>query len=174
MNAHQMSSQRSRFLSITRIVWLLALLCGALSNTVVADDDQNRDHAALVGTWRTSIVFAGVPFEFFTLRVFNEGGTLTDRFGGGPSGPATSVGSGVWKKIGRGTFAATFEGFDDSDSDGVFDRRFLVRETIRLLDRDRFTATGTIQNFTVDGVTPLAPPFSGITVQASRMHVIRE
>jgi hypothetical protein len=142
---------------------------------VLAADDQDRDDAALVGTWRTSIIFAGVPFEFFSLESFNEGGTMTDRFGGGPSGPATSVASGVWKKIdGSGNFAATFEGFDDSDSDGFFDRRFLVRLTIHLLDRERFTATGTIENLTLDGSTPLGPPFPGITVQATRMRVIRE
>jgi hypothetical protein len=141
----------------------------------LAGDDQDRDDATLVGTWRTSIVFAGVPFEFFSLEAFNEGGTMTDRFGGGSSGPGTSVSLGVWKKIsGRGNFAATFEGFEDSDSDGSFDRRFLVRSTIHLLDRERFTATSTVDNLTLDGTTLLGPPFPGITVQATRMHVIRE
>lgn len=170
-----MSDERSRFLLMMRVVWLIALLCGALPSAVLADDDQNRDDASLVGTWRTSIVFAGVPFQFFSLETFNQGGTMTDRFGGGPSGPATSVGSGVWKKIaGPGNFAATFEGFDDSDSDGFFDRRFLVRLTIHLMDRETFVATGTIENLTVDGTTPLGPPFPGITVHATRMRVTPE
>jgi hypothetical protein len=171
-----MSEQRSRFLSLIRVVWLIGLLCGALSGTVLFGQDQDYDDdATLVGTWRTSIVFPGVPFEFFSLQVFNEGGTMTDRFGGGPSGPGTSVGSGVWKKIpGRGNFAATFEGFDDSDSDGAFDRRFRIRATIHLLDRQRFTATNTIENLTLDGTTLLGPPFSGIAVQGKRMRVIRE
>jgi hypothetical protein len=170
-----MSEQRSRFLSLIRVVWLIGLLCCALSGTVLFGEDQDHDDATLVGTWRTNIVFPGVPFEFFSLDVFNEGGTMTSRFGGGPSGPGTSLASGVWKKIpGRGNFAATFEGFDDSDSDGAFDRRFLARLTIHLLDRKRFTATGTIDNLTLDGTTPLGPPISGVTVEATRMRVIRE
>lgn len=170
-----MSKQRSRFLSMMRVVWLIALVCGALPGAVLAADDQDRDDAALVGTWRTNIIFAGVPFEFFSLDVFNEGGTMTSTFGGGPSGPGTSLASGVWKKIaGHGNFATTFEGFDDSDSDGSFDRRYLVRLTIHLLDRQKFTATGTIENLTLDGAIPLGPPFPGITVQATRMRVIRE
>jgi hypothetical protein len=171
-----MSEQRRRFLSLIRALWLIGLLCGALSGTVLFGEDQDHaDDPTLVGTWRTSIVIPGAPFEFFSFDVFNEGGTMTDRFGGGPSGPGTSVGSGVWKKIpGRGNFVATFEGFDDSDSDGVFDRRFRVRWTIHVLDRDRFTATNTIDNLTLDGTAFLAPPLSGIAVQGTRMRIIRE
>jgi hypothetical protein len=170
-----MSKQRSRFLSMMRVVWLIVLVCGALPGTVLAGDDQDHDDATLVGTWRTSIVFPGVPFEFFSLEIFNEGGTMTDRFGGGPSGPGTSVGSGVWKKIrGRGNFAATLEGFNDTDGDGVFDQRFRIRLTIQLLDRETFTATGTSDNLTLDGTTPLGPSFPGVTVQGTRMRVMRE
>lgn len=170
-----MSQQRSRLLSTMGAFWMIVLLCSALSDAVLAADDRDQDDATLVGAWRTSVVFPGVPFEFFTLEVFNEGGTMTDRFGGGPSGPATSVGSGVWKKIaGRGNFAATFEGFDDIDRDGVFDTRFRVRLTIHLLDRERFTATGTLENLTVDGAALLSPPFPGVTIEATRMRVIRE
>lgn len=170
-----MFQQRSRFLSMIGVFWMIVLLLSALPGAVLAADDQDRDGATLVGAWRTSIVFPGVPFEFFSLEIFNEGGTMTDRFGGGPSGPGTSVGSGVWKKIrGRGNFAATLEGFNDTDGDGVFDQRFRIRLTIQLLDRETFTATGTSDNLTLDGTTPLGPPFSGITVQATRMHVIPE
>jgi len=171
-----MSEQRSRFLSLIRVLWLIGLLCCALSGTVLYGEDQERDDdATLVGTWRISIIFPGAPFEFFSFQVFNEGGTMTDRFGGGPSGPGTSMGSGVWKKIpGRGNFAATLEGFDDSDSNGVFDRRFRVRATIHLLDCERFTQSNTIENLTLDGTTLLGPPFSGIAVQGKRMRVIRE
>ncbi len=171
-----MSEQRSRFLSLVRVVWLIGLLGGALCGTVLSSEGQDRDDDdALVGTWRTSIVVPGAPFEFFSLQVFNQGGTMTDRFGGGPSGPGTSVGSGVWKRIpGRGNFAAIFEGFEDSDSDGVFDRRFRIRATIHLLDRERFTATNTIENLTLDGTALLGPPFSGIAAHGTRMRVIRE
>ena len=169
-----MSEQRSRFLSMMLVVWLIALLCGALPGTVLAGDDQDHDDAALVGTWRNRIVVPGVPNEFFSLSVFNAGGTMTDRFGGG-LWTGNSVGSGVWKRIpGRGNFAATFEGFDDTDSDGFFDRRFRIRVTIHLLDRERFTATATIENLTLDGTTLLGPPVPGVTVQGTRMRVIRE
>ena len=70
----------------------------------------------------------------------------------------------MWKRIpGRGNFAATFEGFDDTDSNGFFDQRFRIRFTIQLLDRERFTATATADTLTLDGTTLLAPPVPGIT-----------
>jgi hypothetical protein len=166
-----MSKQRSRFLSLMGVVWLIALLCGALPGTVLAGDDQDHEDATLVGTWRNRVVFVGVPNEFFSITVFNEGGTMTDRFS---LGPGVSVGQGVWKKIpGRGNFAATFEVFDDSNSDGFFDRRFRIPLTIHLLDRDRFTATFKGDEVSLDGTTLLAPQAGG-TIQGTRMQVIPE
>jgi hypothetical protein len=151
--------------------WMVVLVCSALSGTVLAADDQDQDDATLVGTWRNSILFAGVPIEFFSITVFNEGGSMTDRFS---LGPGVSVGQGVWKKIpGRGNFAATFEVFDDSNSDGFFDRRFRIPLTIHLLDRDRFTATFKGDEVSLDGTTLLAPQAGG-TIQGTRMQVIPE
>jgi hypothetical protein len=167
----QMSKQRSRFLSMICVVCLVALLYGGLPGTVLAGDDQDHDDATLVGTWRNRIVFTGFG-EFFSISVYNKGGTMTDRFS---SGPGLSVGSGVWKKIpGRGNFAATLEAFTDSNSDGFFDRRVRIRLTIHLLDHESFTATATTQALTLDGSTPLFPPVPGVTVQGTRMHVIPE
>jgi hypothetical protein len=155
------------------VFWMIVLLCSALHGAVLAADDQDQDDATLVGAWRTSVLFPDGHFQFFTFSVFHREGTWTDRVSA--LGPATSVGSGVWKKIsGRGNFAATLEGFDDMDFDGVFDRRFRVRLTIQLLDHDSFTATATIDNLTLDGATPLGPPFPGFTVQGTRMQVIPE
>lgn len=172
MSAQQMFKHRSRRqLSPIGAFWMIVLLCSALPGAALAADDQ--DDVSLVGAWRTSVVFPGTTFEFFSYSVFNEEGTMTDRVSA--LGPGTSVGSGVWKKIrGRGNFAATLEGFDDSDSDGVFDHRFRVRLTYQLLDRERFTATATLDNLTLDGTTLLGPPLPGFTVQGTRMHVIRE
>lgn len=168
-----MFQQRSRLLSAIGAFWMIVLLCSALPGAVLAEDDQEQDDVTLVGAWRTSVLFPGGHFEFFSIEVFHRGGTMTDRVSA--LGPATSVGSGVWKKIpGPGNFAATFEGFDDMDSDGVFDRRFRVRLTIQLLDHDRFMATATIDNLTLDGATLLGPPFPGFTVQGTRMRVIPE
>lgn len=97
---------------------------------------------------------------------------MTDRFA---SGPGSSVASGVWKKIpGLGNFATTFEGFEDTDSDGFFDQRFRVRLTIQLLDGDMLTFTGTAESLTLDGTTVLAGPFPGLHGQATRMYVIPE
>jgi hypothetical protein len=144
-----MSKQGSRFLSMMRVVWLIALLSSALPGRVLAGDDQDHADTQLVGTWSTRIVFPGSPNEFFSLEVFNAGGTMTERFS---SGPGLSVSSGVWKKIpGRGNFAATLEGFVDTNSDGLFDQRFRVRLTIQLLDHERFTATATTQSLILDG-----------------------
>jgi hypothetical protein len=169
-----MSKQRSRFLSMMRVIWLIALVCGALPGAVLAGDDRDRDDATLVGTWRNSIVQAGVPGESFSITVFNEEGTMTDRFAT-TSGPGLSVSSGVWKKIrGRGNFAATLEGFGDNDSDGFFDFRFRIRFTIQLLDRERLTATCTGDALTLDGTTLLAPNAFSCTFRGTRMRVIRE
>jgi hypothetical protein len=165
-----MSKQRSRLLSMIGAFWMIVLLCSALPGAVLAADDQDRDDATLVGTWRNRIV-GEFGSEFFSITVFDEGGTMTDRFS---LGPGVSVGQGVWKKIrGRGNFAATFEVFEDTDSDGFFDTRFRIRFTIHLLDRERFTATFTGDAVSLDGTTLLAPQPGG-TLQGTRMHVIRE
>jgi hypothetical protein len=167
-----MSKQRSRFLSVVGVFWMIVLLCGALPGAVLAGDGNDDDDARLVGTWRTTVQFPGVPIDFSTLMVVNAGGTMTDRFA---DGPRTSLSSGVWRKLrGRGRFAATFEGFSDSDSDGSFDQRFLVRMTIQLMDDNTLTATGTLDTLTLDGTTPVSGSLSGILVKATRMRVMRE
>lgn len=166
-----MSKQRSRLLSIVACVWMITLLC-ALPGRAMAADDQDDDAARLVGTWRTTVRFPGIPIDFSTLMIVNPGGTMSDRFA---DGPRTSVSYGVWKKLrGHGKFAVTFEGFEDTDSDGSFDRRFLVRMTIQLVDDDTLTATATIVDLTLDGATLLSAPVSGILTKATRMRVIRE
>jgi len=152
--------------------WMIVLLCGALPGAALAADDHDDDAARLVGTWRTTVRFPGIPIDFFTLMVINPGGTMTDRFA---DGARTSLSCGVWKKLrGRGRFAVTFDGFEDTDSDGSFDRRFMVRVTIQLVDDDTWTATGTLDSLTLDGTTLLAAPLSGTLVKATRMRVIRE
>jgi hypothetical protein len=166
-----MSKQRSRFLSMMGVVWLIALLCGALPGPMLAGDDQDHDDATLVGTWRLTV--AGTPQQFFSLTVFNRGGTVTNT--NSIPGPRTTIFSGVWKKIrGHGNFAATFEDFEDSNSDGAFDRRVRVRLTIHLLDDDTLTGTGTADVLTLDGTTHVAGPFPGIPFNGTRMHVVPE
>jgi hypothetical protein len=165
-----MSKQRSRFLSMMSVVWLIALLCGALPGAVLAGDDQDHDDATLVGTWRVT-GNPGTPQEFFSLVVFNKGGTMTVT----NSIPRITINSGVWKKIdGHGNFAATFEDFEDSNSDGAFDLRAPVRLTIHLLDDDSITGTGTVDVVTLDGTTQVAGPFPGIPFEGTRMQVIPE
>jgi hypothetical protein len=166
-----MSEQRSRLLCMLGAFWMIVLLCSALPGAVLAADDKDRDEATLVGTWRESVIFPGVPIEFSDLISFHEDGTLTERFG---TGPALSAGIGVWKKVGRGTFAVTFENFEDTDHDGTFDVRYRIRVTYHVVDRNTLTATGTSDTLSVDGTTQLAPSFPGATIQATRMHVIRE
>lgn len=81
----------------------------------------------------------------------------------------------MWKKIrGHGNFAATFELFFDSDSNGLFDSRYRVRQTIHLSDDDTFTGTLTIDVLTLDGTTQVAGPFPGIPLEGTRMRVMRE
>ena len=165
-----MTQQRRRLMPVMRVVCAIALLAPLLPGPALAGDDNDRDEA-LVGTWRESIIFPGVPIEFFNLIAFHEDGTVTERFG---SGPGLSAGIGVWKKIGRGTFAVTFDNFEDRDHDGTFDVRFRIRATYRVVDRNTLAATGTSDTFSVDGTTELAPSFPGATIRATRMHVVRE
>ena len=164
-----------RYLSRIRITLMTLGLLGLTSLTVLAAEDTQ-----LVGTWRTRIVIPGAPTDFFAVEVFHAGGTMTDVFAGGliPVGApsaAHSVSSGVWEKLpGPGNFAATLEGFLDTDANGFFDQRVQVRLTIQVLDHDRFTATATNQALSLDGSAPRFPPVRGITVQGTRMLLIRE
>jgi hypothetical protein len=124
----------------------------------------------LQGTWRVT-VNPGTPQQFFSMMVFNEGGTMTEA----NSTPRKTVSSGVWKKLrGHGNFAATFEVFQDNNGDGSFDSRIRVRLTIHLLDDDSIAGTSTVDVLTLDGTTQVAGPFPGIPLEGTRMRVMRE
>ena len=154
------------------IVCVIAVLCGALSGPLRAHDTKDRDDPSVVGTWRVTITFPGVPIEFYSLETFHDGGTMTDFYGESPRfGPY----AGVWKRMrGQGHFAATIEDFFDGDSDGNYDGRFRVRLTLHMLDADTFVGTAAIDTLTLDGTTATTPPFLGTTVRATRMKVVRE
>lgn len=165
-----MSKRRSRLLSMIGAFGVIALLCGALPGALLASDDADETAHKLVGTWRVTLS-PGAPNEFYSLMVFNREGTMTEKI----SFAGVSGSSGVWKKIaGPGRFAATFEGFEDGDSDGSYDSRFQVRLTIQLLDDNRLTMTSTPQFLSIDGTTLLAGPFPPIPGEGTRMRVIRE
>jgi len=163
-----MTQERRRLRSVIWVVCSIALFVAGLAGVAFAADD--RDDATLVGTWRESIIFAGVPIEFFDLIAFNEDGTLTDVFA---EGPGLSAAIGVWKKVGRGTFAATLENFADNNGDGRFDVRNRIRLTYHVVDRDTVTATVTGDTVTIDGTTQVGGPFSA-TVRGTRMRVMPE
>lgn len=165
----KMMEQRSgRAIPIVAVLWTL-ILCCALPGPLFADDDD-EDGLQLVGAWRV-IGNAGRPGEFFSVMVFNRERTLNERSSDRP----LSVSFGEWKKIpGHGNFAATFEGFWDADADGHFDRRFVVRATIQLVEKDELVGTATFDVFSLDGLTHLAGPLSGLTLEGARMTVILE
>jgi hypothetical protein len=165
-----MSQQRRRRLFTIGAFCTIALLSAALPGATLAADDRDHD-ATLVGTWRESIIFPGVPIEFFDLVAFHEDGTVTERF---DSGPALSGSIGVWKKVGHGTFAVLMENYEDIDLDGTFDVRYRLRLTYHVVDRDTLMATGTSDTLSIDGTTQLSPPFTGVTIRATRMRVIPE
>jgi hypothetical protein len=166
-----MLDQRNRKLFFMgRVFLMIALLCCALTGAVFADDDDEKVTTSLQGTWRVT-VNPGTPQEFFSLVEFNKWGTMTEE----ASTPRHTTSIGVWKKIhGDRDFAATFELFLDGDSDGFFDSRIRVRQTIHLLDDDTFTGTSTVDVLTLDGTTQLAGPFPGIPLEGTRMRVMRE
>jgi hypothetical protein len=166
-----MLEQRNRkLLVMSHVFWIIVLACCGLTGTAFAHDDDEKSKSSLEGTWRVTIL-PGTPNQFFSLMEFNKGGTMTEA----SSIAANTTSIGVWKKIsGHGNFAATFELFFDSDSDGVIDSRYRVRLTIQLLDDDTITGTSTIEVLTLDGTTPVAGPFSGIPLGGTRMKVMRE
>ncbi|MCM3903521.1 MAG: hypothetical protein ND866_17595 [Pyrinomonadaceae bacterium] len=163
-----MFEQRNRKLFVMgRVFWSIVLCC-ALTSAAFAHDDEETP--SLQGNWRVT-VNPGTPQQFFSLMQFNQGGTMTEA----NSTPGKSMSSGVWKKIrGHRNFAATFEIFQDGDSDGSFDSRIRVRLTIHLLDDDTIAGTSTIDVLTLDGTTQLAGPFPGIPLEGTRMRAMRE
>ena len=117
-----------------RIITLASIICTGVPASRFAQSNfgmavANRDDEVhLVGSWR--VTQCPGPHEFFVLMAFNAGGTAfhTDQSSG-----VGNTGAGVWSGVrGRGNFAATFEEFQDTDSDGNADSRFLFRATIHL------------------------------------------
>lgn len=167
-----MFEQRNRKLfAMGRVFCSLALCCALTgAGAVFADADDERETPNLQGTWRVTVL-PGTPNQFFSLMEFNKGGTMTEA----ASTPRHTTSIGVWKKIrGQGNFAATFELFEDSNSDGSFDSRLRVRLTIHLSDDDTITGTSTIDVLTLDGTTQVAGPFPGFPLEGTRMRVMRE
>jgi len=166
-----MLEQRKRKLFVMgHVFWIIVLLCCGLTSAAFDDDDDEKLKSSLEGTWRVT-VSPGTPQQFFSLMEFNKGGTMTEE----ASTPRHTTSIGVWKKIrGHENYAATFELFQDSNSDGSFDLRLRVRLTIHLLDDDTIIGTSTIDVLTLDGTTQVAGPFSGIPLEGTRMTVMPE
>jgi hypothetical protein len=164
-----MFEKRNRKLFVMgRIFWSIVLCC-AVTGAVFAADDDERMNPSLQGTWRVT-VNPGTPNQFFSLMTFNKGGTMTEE----ASTPRHTTSIGVWERIPGENFAATFELFQDSDSDGSFDKRIRVRLTIHVWDSDTLTGTSTVDVLTLDGTTQLAGPFSGFPLEGKRMKVLPE
>lgn len=161
-------NRNRRLFIMGRIFWSI-LLCCALTGTAFAVDDDESINPRLQGTWRVTVL-PGTPFQFFSLMTFNKGGTMVEE----ASTPRHTTSIGAWKKIQSGDFAATFELFEDSNSDGAFDTRLRVRLTIHLQDVETFTGTSTIDVLTLDGNTQVAGPFSGLPLEGKRMKVLPE
>jgi hypothetical protein len=151
-------------------VFCSIVLCCALTGPAFAADEDEKAPPSLQGTWRV-IVNPGGPNQFFSLVAFNKGGTMTEE----ASSPKHTTSIGAWKKIsGDGNYAAIFEVFLDSNSDGLFDARIRVRQTIHVSEDDTLTGTSTVDVLTLDGTTQLAGPFSGIVFEGKRMNVLPE
>ena len=168
-----MTLKRRHLMSAMRAACSIALFAAGVSGVALAGDDRDQEDTTLVGTWRESIMFPGVPIEFFDLIAFTEDGTVNERFGSLVDGPSLSESIGVWKKVGRGTFAVTMENFSDNDHDGRFDVRFRLRATYHVIDRNSLTATVTGDTLSVDGTTQVGPSFTA-TIQSTRMRVMPE
>ena len=161
--------------------WILPVVCAGLAALLAfpvaqAGDDDDSDSEELVGTWRIT-VFDPSGFPSFFLTSFHADNTLTE-----PSGsPSGSSGVGVWEAVGdddddsdsdRSDYAATFDAFEDSDFDNVFDLRLQIRNTFQL-EGDTMTGTATVLGLTLDN-SQLLFVVSGLTLEGTRMAVIRE
>ena len=163
-----LEQRRRKLLTLGRFLWTI-VLCFALAGTSLGNDDDDTSPATLQGTWRVTVL-AGTPGQFFSLMQFNKGGTVTEV----ASTPRHTTSIGVWKKVQDHDFAATFEVFQDTNSDGLFDKRVRVRLTIHLIDDETFTGSSTVDILTLDGDTKVAGPFSGLSIDGKRMTVIPE
>ena len=90
------------------------------------------------------------------------------------SSPGHTTSIGVWKRTNGHDYAATFELFQDSNGDGLFDLRLRVRLTIHLVDGDTISGSSTIDILTLDGTTQIAGPFAGLPLEGTRFRVIPE
>jgi hypothetical protein len=105
--------------------------------------------------------------DFFILMDFSEGGAAryTDQ--------GLSSGIGVWAKTSGSNFAATFEEFVDSDSDGSVDARLRFRATIQLASANALEGTVTAELVSLDGSTVVFV-LGHTTIIGTRMVVIPE
>lgn len=161
-----MFEERSR--KLIGVLWIIVLLC-ALPGAMLADDDDDGDRKGkLVGTWRITL-FPDTLNPVFSLFVFNEGNTMTERI----AVHSISTVSGVWKKTrGDGNFALTSEGFIDMDpADGIFDNRFQGRWTIHV-DGDTLAGTFTVDLLNLAGTLVVFPAaVQGARFEGTRMTV---
>ena len=164
-----MSKQTNRrVLAVCRVLCGVVLCC-VLSSAGFADDQDDRAVSNLEGTWRVTVL-PGTPSQFFSLMEFNKGGTMTEE----ASSPGHTTSIGAWKRTDGHDFAAMFELFQDSDGDGLFDKRLRVRLTIHLIDADTISGSSTVDILTLDGTTPVAGPFPGLPIEGKRLKVIPE
>ena len=164
-----MHEQRSRKLLIMGRFLCTIVMCCALAGTSLANIEDDTSPTSLQGTWRVTVL-AGTPGQFFSLMQFNKGGTVTEV----ASTPRHTSSIGVWEKIQDHDFAATFELFQDTNSDGLYDKRLRVRLTLHLIDNETFTGSSSVDVLTLDGETQVAGPFSGLSIDGKRMKVIPE
>ena len=125
--------------------------------------------ASIVGTWRFVVSPPGGE-DFFTVTEFDKRNTMTDN---ASLHAGTSLGSGVWERIGgHDTYAGMFEAWNDDDFDGTYDTRAQIRLTLQV-DDDTLSGTATVDIFTLDGNTLLVT-IPGFIIEATRMAVIPE
>jgi hypothetical protein len=157
-----MCTQRSRVL-------VRALCATAVTIVTLGSPQQSAaqapDNANLIGGWRVT-VDPGTADEAFAVLLVNEGGTATVRVLDGDNA------DGVWIRTARRTFALTLDEFDDVNSDGA-DERYRIRATIRLLDRNMFTGTLTIDETSLDGSVVLEMEGQS-SFEGTRMRVVPE
>lgn len=92
-----------------------ALLAAALFASACSPQPQAPPrNAALVGAWRSSVRFDSGPFKDVAdlefMYVFQRGGTLTES-SNYDAAPPVPPAYGIWRRVGRNEFEATYEFF---------------------------------------------------------------
>lgn len=150
-----MFPQRSRVLvgALYALVAAIVMLGAGLPGAA-----QTPEAANIIGTWNVTSD-PGTPEERFGVALINDGGTVSYVSSG------LQRQEGAWRKTGPRSFEANLQLFEADGS------RFRVRATIRMVDKNTFSATTTVDLLNGDG-TLLQAGIGFDSLDGTRMPIV--